>query len=99
MTGAAPDRLAEVRAALATVIDPETGHDLVAMGMIYAVELEGDLLRVTMTTTIRGCPMAELLRAGAEAALAGLPGIARAEVRLTWDPPWTPARIGAGIGL
>jgi metal-sulfur cluster biosynthetic enzyme len=35
------------------------------------------------------------LRAGAEAAVAGVAGVVAAEVRLTWDPPWTPGRIAA----
>lgn len=95
----APPDAERVKAALASVIDPETGQDLLAMGMIYAVERAGDRVRVTMTTTVRGCPMAEMLRQGVEAALAALPGIARAEVVLTWDPPWTPARMGATLEL
>lgn len=95
----APPDTERIRAALASVIDPETGHDLLAMGMIYGVERAGDQIRVTMTTTVRGCPMAEMLRLGVQTALAALPGIARAEVVLTWDPPWTPARMGAPLEL
>lgn len=79
--------------ALRRVIDPETGHDIIAMGMVYDVKVEGDAVLVTMTTTTRGCPLSEMLRMGAEAALTATPGIARAEVRLTWDPPWTPDRM------
>ncbi|MBV0892361.1 metal-sulfur cluster assembly factor [Paracoccus sp. Z118] len=83
--------------ALSGIIDPETGHDLVAMGLIRSVEIEGARARVTMTTTIRGCPMAEMLRLGAEAAVASVPGITDAEVTLEWEPPWTPDRIGGGV--
>lgn len=82
-----------VRTALKGLIDPETGRDIVAMGLVYAVEVEGGAARVEMTTTTRGCPLAEALRLGAEAVVAKVPGVARAEVVLTYDPPWTPDRM------
>lgn len=79
--------------ALRGLIDPETGRDIVAMGLVYGVEVAGGDARVTMTTTTRGCPLAEALRLGAEAAVAGVPGVARAQAVLTYDPPWTPDRM------
>lgn len=82
--------------ALRQVVDPETGCDLVAMGLIYDVSVEGDRAQVTMTTTTRGCPLSEMLREGAEAAVLAAPGVAGAAVTLTWEPPWTPDRIAAG---
>jgi metal-sulfur cluster biosynthetic enzyme len=82
-----------VLAALRGIQDPETGRDLVAMGLIYGVHVAGDQVQVTMTTTTRGCPLAQLLRAGVEAAVLALPGIAHVEVTLSYDPLWTPARM------
>lgn len=79
--------------ALRGVCDPETGRDLIAMGMIYEARLDGTSAQVTMTTTTRGCPLTEMLRLGVEAALLAIPGISAAEVSLTWDPPWTPDRM------
>lgn len=87
---------AAVVAALRGVIDPETGQDLVTMGLIYDVAVRDGQAEVVMTTTTRGCPLSEMLRLGAEAAILSVPGIARACVSLTWDPPWTPDRIEAG---
>lgn len=80
-------------AALRGIIDPETGRDIVAMGLIYDIALQEGRARITMTTTTPGCPLAELLRQGAEAAVAAVPGIAGAEVHLTWEPRWTPDRM------
>lgn len=92
-----PDDLtAAVVAALRQVIDPETGHDLVAMGLIYAVAVDGGRADVTMTTTTPGCPLSGMLRLGAETALRAVPGIRDAHVSLTWEPPWTPDRIRPG---
>ena len=81
--------------ALRGVCDPETGRDLIAMGMIYDCRVTDGTARVTMTTTTRGCPLTEMLRMGVEAAALAVPGIAAAEVTLTWDPPWTPDRMEA----
>ncbi len=86
MTKAPP----EIIAALRGVIDPETGRDLVAMGMIYDAGFDSGTAHVVMTTTTRGCPLSGLLRMGVEAALLAVPGVSTAEVSLTWDPPWTP---------
>lgn len=85
-----------VLAALRQVVDPETGRDLVAMGLIYDVTVGDGRADVAMTTTTRGCPLSEMLRMGAEAAVGMVPGVTEARVTLTWDPPWTPDRIAAG---
>lgn len=82
-----------IRDRLRQVLDPETGRDLVAMGMIYGIEESAGHVRITMTTTTRGCPLTELLRTGVEAAIAPLDGVETVEVRLTWDPPWSPDRM------
>lgn len=82
--------------ALRGVVDPETGCDLVAMGLVYDVTVQGSRADVTMTTTTRGCPLSEMLRMGAEAAVLSAPGVTDASVTLTWEPPWSPDRIEAG---
>lgn len=84
--------------ALRRVIDPETGRDLVAMGMIYELHVEAGAVDIAMTTTTPGCPLSEMLRGGVEAAVAAVPGVERVAVRLTWDPPWTPDRM-APLGV
>jgi len=87
------DRLPELRQALRGVLDPETGRDLIAMGMIYDLRQQADTVHVTMTTTTRGCPLTDMLRMGVQAALLSVPGIAAVEVTLTWEPPWSPDRM------
>ena len=87
------DRLPELRQALRGVLDPETGRDLIAMGMIYDLRQQADTVHVTMTTTTRGCPLTDMLRMGVQAALLSVPGIQAVEVTLTWEPPWSPDRM------
>lgn len=87
------DPLDRLHQALREVIDPETGRDLIAMGMIYEARVAAGRAHVTMTTTTRGCPLAEMLRLGVQAAVLAVPGIEAAEISLTWEPAWTPDRM------
>ncbi|WP_347267085.1 metal-sulfur cluster assembly factor [Paracoccus sp. (in: a-proteobacteria)] len=97
MNGAGPELRPLVEGALAGIIDPETGTDLLAMGLVRAIAISGTEVSVTMTTTTPGCPLASVLRLGAETAVAAVPGVTRAEVVLRHDPPWSPERIGRGV--
>ncbi len=87
------DLIGALHTALRGVQDPETGRDLIAMGMIYQTSVTDGTAHITMTTTTRGCPLTEMLRMGVEAAALSVPGIKAAVVTLTWDPPWTPDRM------
>ena len=89
---AGPDP-AEVWAALRTVADPEIGLDIVSLGLVYDVRIEGGAVTVTMTLTAPGCPLEHAMRAGVAAAVGALPGVERVDVRIVWDPPWSPAMI------
>jgi len=52
---------ADVIGQLKSVYDPEIPTDIYELGLIYKVELEDDrLLKVTMTLTAPGCPVAAL---------------------------------------
>jgi metal-sulfur cluster biosynthetic enzyme len=77
------------------VIDPEIGISVVDVGLIYRIEVGDDGVAVIeMTTTSRGCPATEyLLDAVRERALdTGV--AARIDMRLTFDPPWSPDMMG-----
>ncbi|MGH7683506.1 MAG: metal-sulfur cluster assembly factor, partial [Vulcanimicrobiaceae bacterium] len=71
----------EVYAALAQVIDPEIGVNVVDLGLVYSVEIDaGGDIDVRMTLTIQGCPMHETIRADATRALQALPWATRCKV-------------------
>jgi metal-sulfur cluster biosynthetic enzyme len=78
---------------LREVIDPEIGCNIVDLGLVYNVAIDGDKVSVVMTLTTQGCPMHESIRCGAENALLGLEGVASAEVEVVWDPPWHPSMM------
>jgi metal-sulfur cluster biosynthetic enzyme len=83
----------QVTEALRTVLDPELSLSVVDLGLIYGVAIEGRTVRITMTLTARGCPLHEVLTDWVRRAVLAVPGVGHVDVSLTFDPPWTPARI------
>lgn len=79
---------------LKTVYDPEIPTDIYELGLIYKVELEDDrLLRVDMTLTAPGCPVAGEMPIWVRDACAMVEGVRDVDVQMTFDPPWTPDRM------
>jgi metal-sulfur cluster biosynthetic enzyme len=102
-----PPQLTEPAAleTLRQVIDPELGCNIVDLGLIYSVAVNGTRVAVTMTLTTPGCPMHDSIRWGVQEALLNLDGVEEAEVELVWDPPWHPSmmtdfgRSATGVGI
>ncbi|GGD37698.1 metal-sulfur cluster assembly factor [Aureimonas glaciei] len=87
----AKDLAARIEDRLRSVIDPELGENVVDLGLIYAIAVApGGAVRVTMTTTMNGCPATEFLRDGVEACVLAVEGVTSVIVDLVYDPPWTP---------
>lgn len=83
----------DVQKALKTVKDPELGIDLVTLGLIYDIEVEGADVKTIMSLTSPMCPVAGEIVEQARQAIMGVDGVESADVDLTFDPPWTPERI------
>jgi ring-1,2-phenylacetyl-CoA epoxidase subunit PaaD len=80
--------------ALAEVPDPEIPVlSVVDLGLVHAVELDGERLRVELLPTFVGCPALELIRQSVAERLAGM--APRVEVEMTFEVPWTSDRITA----
>lgn len=89
-----PDELREATLlALRGVMDPEVGINIVDLGLVYGVEVEGGRARVRLTMTSAACPLGEEIAAEAEARVRSVPGIDDVTVDLVWDPPWSPERM------
>ena len=92
-----------VRNALKGVKDPELGLDLVVLGLVYDIEVIGGKVETTISLTSPLCPVAGQIVEDAKTAIEGVEGVEGAEVKLTFDPPWTPDRISplirASLGL
>lgn len=78
-----------VREALRDVIDPELGYNIVDLGLLYGIAIEGGVIDVTMTMTTPGCPAQDYIVRGVEQRLAEEPGVTAAFVSVVWEPPWS----------
>ncbi len=83
----------EVWEALKAVTDPEIGIDVVNLGLVYGVEIEGSTVKVRMTLTSMGCPATGLLEFQAKEAVGTVDGVSEVVVDWTFDPPWSPDRL------
>lgn len=83
----------EVIDALRVVEDPELGMDIVDLGLLYDVEVEGPKVHVMFTLTSMGCPVGPMIEEQIRETVAGMPGVETVEPELTWDPPWSPEKM------
>ncbi len=82
---------AEVISQIKTVYDPEIPVDIYELGLIYKVELEDDwVLKVDMTLTAPGCPVAGEMPIWVHDACIMIDGVVKVEVDMVFEPPWTP---------
>lgn len=83
------ERSLRVRECLREVDDPELGENIVDLGLVYRVAVEGNRAEVVMTVTSPTCPLGELLATEAEAAIRRrLPELAEIDVQVVLFPPW-----------
>ncbi|MEZ4417313.1 MAG: metal-sulfur cluster assembly factor [Gemmatimonadota bacterium] len=83
----------DIEKALRKVKDPELNLDLVVLGLVYEIEVEGPRVKAWISLTTPLCPVAPQIVDDAKQAILGVEGVEEAEVQLTFDPPWTPERI------
>jgi metal-sulfur cluster biosynthetic enzyme len=83
----------EVIEAMRGVEDPELGMDIVDLGLLYDVEVEGPKVKVIHSLTSIGCPAGPMIQEDIHRTASEVPGVEEVEVELTWEPPWTPERM------
>ncbi|SOE08455.1 FeS assembly SUF system protein [Hoeflea halophila] len=84
----------DIISALKTVYDPEIPADIYELGLIYKIDIEDDrMVKIEMTLTAPGCPVAGEMPGWVENAVNTVEGISGVDVSMTFDPPWTPDRM------
>ena len=80
-----------IRAACATVHDPEFGLSIEDLGLIYEAAID-DARRVVvkMTLTSPYCPAGDVIVNAVTAVVATVAGVTAVDVQLVWEPAWTP---------
>jgi metal-sulfur cluster biosynthetic enzyme len=85
--------LDQVKLALRRVKDPELNLNIVDLGLVYDMAVDGDAVKIDMSLTSPGCPSGPEIMGDAEQQLRSLPGVRDVQMNLVWSPPWTPERI------
>ena len=83
----------DVFEALRAVEDPELGMDIVELGLLYDVEVDGPKVKVIHTLTSMGCPVGPMIQENVDQIVRAMPDVSDVQVELTWDPPWTPEKM------
>ena len=83
----------QAKLALRRVKDPELNLNIVDLGLVYDIVVDGSAVRVDMSLTSPGCPSGPEIMGEAEQQLRTVPGVTDVVMNLVWSPPWTPERI------
>ncbi|MCU0636151.1 MAG: metal-sulfur cluster assembly factor [Gemmatimonadaceae bacterium] len=83
----------QVKLALRRVKDPELNLNIVDLGLVYAIGVDGVDVTVDMSLTSPGCPSGPEIMGEAEKQVRTLPGVGNVLINLVWSPYWTPERI------
>ncbi len=87
----------QVYAQLREVFDPEIPVNVVDLGLIYDVKVDGQTCAIQMTLTSQTCPEAKTIPEVMRRRVNTIEGIEECEINITFEPMWTPQRIsGAG---
>jgi metal-sulfur cluster biosynthetic enzyme len=92
-TAEGPPSADQVKLALRKVKDPELNLNIVDLGLIYEIAVEGGDVQVDMTLTSPGCPAGPQIMNDVERALKVLPGVTNVAINLVWQPFWSPDKI------
>jgi metal-sulfur cluster biosynthetic enzyme len=82
-----------VKLALRRVKDPDLNLNIVDLGLVYGIAVDGATVRIDMTLTSPGCPSGAEIMTDAETELKAVPGVEKVEVNLVWAPFWTPEKM------
>ncbi|MFB6245691.1 MAG: metal-sulfur cluster assembly factor [Candidatus Nanohaloarchaea archaeon] len=83
----------QVREALKDVTDPELDINIVDLGLVYEVDVEGDRTEILMTLTTPGCPLHGVFDELVRQEVGGVQGINEVDVELTFEPRWSPEKM------
>lgn len=90
---ASPTAADGVRLALRKVKDPELNLNIVDLGLVYEIAVDGGTATIDMSLTSPGCPAGPQIMSDVERAARTVEGVDDVKINLVWDPMWTPDRI------
>jgi metal-sulfur cluster biosynthetic enzyme len=96
-TGSVPADVAkieDIEEAMRDVVDPELGINVVDLGLVYDIHVEGDnSVTLDMTLTSAACPLTDVIEDQTSAALTSGGLVSDFRINWVWMPPWGPEKI------
>jgi len=88
---------------LKTVIDPEVNVNIIDLGLVYEINIDGNNVEVVMTLSTPGCPLGDTIMENvSQVIVANIPDV-KVDVKLVWEPAWNPELISpegkAALGM
>ena len=83
----------DVTEALSNVIDPELGLDLVELGLVYDVNIDGSKVDITFTLTTPACPIGPQVSEQMVEFVGEIDGVEQVVPTMVFTPPWTPDKM------
>jgi len=77
--------------AMRDVVDPELGINVVDLGLVYDIHVDGTQATIDMTLTSAACPLTDVIEDQTRQALEGL--VEDFSINWVWMPPWGPDKI------
>jgi metal-sulfur cluster biosynthetic enzyme len=98
-TGAEPEATVggvseeQVKLALRRVKDPDLHLNIVDLGLLYGIRVDGSTVNVDMTLTSPACPSGPEIVGSVEREVGAIDGVEDVKTNIVWTPFWTPDRI------
>jgi len=83
----------QVKLALRRVKDPDLNLNIMDLGLVYTITVNGADVKVDMTLTSPACPSGPELVGNAENEIKAIPGVEKVTVNIVWEPFWTPEKM------
>ena len=83
----------DVTEAMKDVVDPELGINVVDLGLVYGIDVDGGVATVDMTLTSAACPLTDVIEDQARYALVTSGLVDDLRINWVWMPPWGPDKI------
>lgn len=74
-------------------LDPELGINIIDLGLVYSINIDGPRVNVVMTLTTAGCPLESYFTKDITDRLKSIKGVSDVLVELTFDPPWNLSKM------
>lgn len=83
----------QVKLALRRVKDPDLHLNIVDLGLLYGIRVDGSTVNVDMTLTSPACPSGPEIVSSVEREVGAIDGVEAVKTNIVWTPFWTPDRI------